>query len=123
MVTLKKNEAVKERLDQEINRVFPDRSNTGAENNYYEKIKKRQILIVEQIRDWDFEKNKEEIESIDRYLKTQINPKDMGKAELDMIRNFEEMCILIQKNNSVVAKDMTVMEFYSMLALIKKKKL
>ena len=47
----------------------------------------------------------------------------MGKAELDMIRNFEEMCILIQKNNSVVAKDMTVMEFYSMLALIKKKKL
>lgn len=75
------------------------------------------------MRDWDFEKNKEEIESIDRYLKTQINPKDMGKAELDMIRNFEEMCILIQKNNSVVAKDMTVMEFYSMLALIKKKKL
>ena len=92
------------------------------ETNYYEKIKQRTILIGEQIIE-DDEHNKESIEEINRWLAGQIRPRDLVKAELDMIKSFEEMCVIIQKEGHGRVKDMTVMEFYTVIGLIKKKKI
>jgi pectate lyase len=54
---------------------------------------------------------------------SQIRPRDISKSELEMIKNFEEMCLLIQKEGNVIAKNMTIMEFYTMMSLVKKKKI
>ncbi len=91
-------------------------------SNYYEKIKQRNILIGEQLIA-DDEHNKEQIDEINRWLAGQVRPRDLAKVELEMIRSFEEMCIMITKEGNVKAKEMTVIEFYTMIGLIKKKKI
>ncbi|MCK9220200.1 MAG: hypothetical protein M0P47_09150 [Bacteroidales bacterium] len=67
--------------------------------------------------------HEQEIEAINKWLASQVRPRDVAKAELEMIRSFEEMCLMIQKEGNVVAKNMTVMEFYTMISLVKKKKI
>lgn len=65
--------------------------------------------------------HQQDIDAIDRWIKSQIRPRNLIKAETEMIKSFEELCLLIQKHGNVKAKEMTVVEFYTMLSLVKKK--
>lgn len=102
--------------------MFPAHFSRAEEYNYYSKLKEQAILKGENILNPSDEKQKK-IEEIQRWLQAQIRPKDVSNAEMNMERTFEEMCIVIRKHANVNIKDMTVYEFYTLLDLMKNKKL
>jgi hypothetical protein len=73
--------------------------------------------------DEELRKISDGIASVDEWIASQIRPKDITRSERSIEQGFEEMCLLIQKNTSAKVKEMTVIEFYTMLSLIKKKKI
>jgi hypothetical protein len=64
-----------------------------------------------------------EIEEINRWIVSQIKPKDVTKEEMTMEKNYEELCLLLGKHTNLPVKSMTVFEYYTLLSLIKQKKI
>lgn len=63
------------------------------------------------------------VDEIDKWMITQIKPKNVTKDEMQMEKSYEEMCLLLSKHSTVPVKKMTVYEFYTLMSLIKQKKL
>jgi hypothetical protein len=63
------------------------------------------------------------IEEINRWIVSQIKPKDVAKEEMLLEKNYEELCILLGKHTNQQVKQMTVFEYYTLLSLIKQKKI
>jgi hypothetical protein len=63
------------------------------------------------------------IEEINRWIVSQIKPKDVAKEEMLLEKNYEELCILLGKHTNQMVKRMTVFEYYTLLSLIKQKKI
>lgn len=64
----------------------------------------------------------EEIKKHERYFVSQIKPKEfMGGAsvELKIERDFEKLCIVLEKHTTRNVKKLTVREFYALLSHIK----
>lgn len=102
--------------------MFPDQFNRSNEYNYWEKIKQRSILLVDETLQPSEEK-KVQIDEINRWIVTQIKPKDVSKEEMTIEKNYEELCILLGKHTNQPVKQMTVFEYYTLLSLIKSKKI
>ena len=102
--------------------VFPEHFNRSSEYNYYSKIKQRAILLSETVLAPTDEKEKE-IEEINEWIVKQIKPKAIEKEEKALEKNYEELCILLSKHTNIPVKKMTVFEYYTLLDLIKKKKI
>ena len=105
-----------------LEKIFPDQFNRSKEYNYWEKIKRRAILVVEDTLQPDEDKAKM-IDEINKWIVSQIKPKDVAKEEMLLEKNYEELCILLGKHTSQPVKRMTVFEYYTLLSLIKQKKL
>lgn len=63
------------------------------------------------------------IEEINKWIVTQIKPKDVTREEREMDRSYEEVCLLLARHTNKEVKRMTVFEFYTLLHLIKQKKI
>ena len=101
---------------------FPGRFSNGLQREYASKLKYKVLLeLSEIITDKD---EKEKIEKAYRELMTMAKPMNFSGAEgaeVRHIKTFEELCYLINTENSNPAKSMTTLEFFSALGLIKKK--
>lgn len=102
--------------------MFPSQFSRSEEYNYFSKLKELAILTGENAIEQNDEKQKK-IDEIKRWMQAQIRPKDVSRAEIEMERSNEEMCLIIRKHANVNVKEMTVFEFYTLLDLMKNKKL
>jgi len=67
----------------------------------------------------------EEIKKIEKYFVSQIKPKDFttsANVELKLERDFEKLCIVLEKHTNRDVKRLTVKEFYALLSYIKEQK-
>lgn len=64
----------------------------------------------------------DEIKRIEQYFVNQIKPKEFtgpGSLELKIERDYEKLCIVLEKHTTRDVKRMTVKEFYALLSYIK----
>jgi len=114
-------DSVKKKIDKELNLYFPSQFDSTAQKEYHDKLKQRALIQLRGIQEG--KDTAEEIKELDDFLLTFTKPEIFyGKdsAEIKYDKEFEEMCLLLQKELSIDISKATVMEFYSSLALLKK---
>ena len=115
-------EAVKKKIDKELNLYFPGRFDDAALKDYFEKLKNKTWLQLDTIINGT--NNTEKIDKIDSYLLTLSKPKAFsGKenAEIEYDKQFEEMCLFIQSELNINVDSINVLQFYTSFDFIKKK--
>lgn len=113
-------ESLKKKIDEDLTLYFKNEFETSNIKEYYDKLKKRTLLqLNELINEVD---EITEIEKIDDALILFFNPKDFGSGsvEVEYDTNFETMCLVISQRLNLNPKDMNVMEFYSSFEYVKK---
>lgn len=114
-------ESIKKKVETELSLYFPGLFDDAAVKEYYDRIRQRTILKLKEIIEGEDYGSK--IEEIDSFLLTLSKPKVFsGKdsAEIAYEKQFEEMCLFLQKELSVEPKSMTTLKFYIAFEHIKK---
>ena len=114
-------ESIKKKIDQELVLYFPTQFDSAAVKEYYDRVQSKALLQLDGvIRGND---NKKKIEAINDFLLYFAKPQIFfGKdsAEIKYDKDFEEMCLFLQKELSLNIEETTVMQFYTSLGYIKK---
>lgn len=114
-------QSVKKKIDTELEMYFPDNFVNPKEKEAYDKLKLRTMLVLEGL---IYDKNNaESIEHIDTFMLSLHKPNSFDGAksiEIKYDKQFETACICISQKTGLVAKDMTVLQFYSAVDSIKK---
>ena len=116
-------EAVKKKIDEELQMYFPDMFDDAAVKEYYDDLKKRTLLVLQQIISGESDDAAEEIHKITLALITYNNPNIFsgpGNVEIQHDKSFEDMCLILSQKLHVHAKSHTVLEFYNAFEYIKK---
>lgn len=114
-------ESIKKKINQELELYFPGRFNDVHVKEYYDKLKERTLLMLDEL--INEKSNKFKIERIDDFLLELSKPQLFsGKesAEIKYDKQFNEMCIFLTEQLSVDVKKMSVLEFYNSFEYIKK---
>lgn len=105
---------LKARLDEELMTYFPEMFATSIEKNQTELLRKRAMLqLAEIIDDVD---NSEPIRALDGQIYAMTDTRNFeGKAsaEVELDKQFEEMCLVLAKEFGGKVKEYSVMEFYT----------
>ena len=111
----------KKKLTTELETYFPSDFCSPKEKEVYDRLKQRTALVLDGItNDKD---NSESIHEIDAYLFSLYKPKSFSGStsiEIQYDKQFETTCMLISQKTGLVAKKMTVLEFYNTLGNIEK---
>lgn len=113
---------LKKKVDDELSTYFPNSFGDSAkEKQAYDKLKQKALLVLDEIiNDTD---NSEQIIEINEYMFSLYKPKSFYGSESVEVKHdkqFEMSCALIGQELHINAKNMTVLEFYSALDIIKK---
>lgn len=114
-------EVIKKKLTTELETYFPGDFDSTREKEAYSKLKMKIILQLEEIA--EDEDNATEIDRIDDFLFNLHTPKKfIGKdsEEIKYDKQFESACLVISQKTGLKAKDLSVLEFYNTLAILKK---
>ena len=102
---------------------FPSLFENSEIKEYYDKLRKRTLLILKNIINKDDEKDTlKEIEDITTQLITYFSPNKFSgneNFEVNYDKQFENMCLILSKHLHVNAKKMSVLEFYNSFEYIK----
>lgn len=102
---------------------FPRLFDDAALKEYYDKLKKRTIVVLRTIIDGRAtEADAKEIDSITAELITYFNPQVYSGSdgvEIKHDRQFENMCLILSQNLHVEPKRFTVLEYYNAFEYIK----
>lgn len=112
---------LKKKLQTELVLYFPAEFESAKEKDIYQKLKQKVIYELQEIS--DNVDNTKQIAEIDNYLFSLYKPKSFfGKdsVEITYDKQFETSCILISKETGLYIKNMTVLQYYNALELIKK---
>lgn len=114
---------VKKKLGRELDTFFPAEFNTSAVKEFYSKLKKQTLLILQSVRTGaDLS---EQIKAIDEFFLLQLRPQNFHGpqgAEVQTIKRYEEMCILLTYHQMTTdPKNMTTLAFFQALEVIKAK--
>ena len=113
----------KKKIDEEMMMYFPSLFENSEIKEYYDKLRKRTLLILKNIINKDDEKDTlKEIEDITTQLITYFSPNKFsgnGNFEVNYDKQFENMCLMLSKHLHVNAKKMSVLEFYNSFEYIK----
>lgn len=111
-------ERLKKKIEYEFEAYFPKLSGGGLIREYYARLKRRTLLILESIED-NSDKLQKEIEEITDYLLLSIKPKIYGGSnglEVRYKRGFEQACNLITHYKlSTHPRELTTLAFYEAL--------
>ena len=114
-------QSVKKKIEDELDIYFPGRFDDSPVKEYYDKLKHRTLLELDEIiRKKD---NSDLIEKVDYYLLSLAKPKVFsGKesAEIKFDKQFEEMCLFLIKELSMNMDNTTVLQFYNAFDYFKK---
>lgn len=112
----------KKKISEEVEVYFPAMVDTATGKEYYTRLKKRSLLILDDI----INRTKSHATEIDRLTATMITSSKPlsfsgdNNAELKHDTNFEQTCITISKELHTNAKHMTVIEYYNALDYLNK---
>ena len=112
---------VKKKLAFELETYFPSEFNSAKEKEVYDKLKQRTILVLQGIA--NNTNTSAEVADIDSYLFSLYTPKSFigaSSVEIKYDKQFETTCMLISQKTNMIAKAMTVLEFYNALSNIEK---
>ena len=116
-------EAVKKKIDEELQMYFPRLFDDATLKEYYAKLKQRTIVVLRTIIDGRAtEADAKEIDDITAELITYFNPQTFTGSESVEIRHdrqFENMCLILSQNLHVDPKKFTVLEYYNAFEYIK----
>lgn len=115
-------ETIKKKIDDDLVQFFPALFDEASVKEYYDKMRKRTLKILDEIINGKTDEKKEEIERITNELITYINPysfSGQASAEIEFDRQFERMCHIISYHLNVSPKNYTVTEYYSAFEYIK----
>lgn len=110
----------KKKIEEQLEVFFPALTNSARVNEYYLLLKRRTLAVLGYILEG---KPQEEIEVWDEKMFLLFEPKTFsGKdgEEVRFIRRFEETCVLLGQQMAKDPKQMTVVEFYFALEIVKK---
>lgn len=114
-------ETVKKKIDTELLLYFPQKFETSGVKEFYDDIKKRVELALDDIIDGT--DNSKAINALDDKLIGKYKPKAFygsESAEIQYNKNFEDMCLLLDNRLHVQSKRMTTMEFYNAFEYLRK---
>lgn len=112
---------LKKKISGEVETYFPEDFMGAKEKDTYDKLKSRTLLVLQSITEGV--DNDAQIEAIDTALISIFPPKSFAgssSVEVKYMKQFEDACFLISQKTGVDAKQMTVLQFYSVLNNIKK---
>jgi hypothetical protein len=115
-------ESVKKKIEEELTVYFPEQFEDAGVKEYYDILKRRTLYVLEEVQGEDREK---EIQGIDNRLLMMNKPKSFsgkGNSEVGFDKNYEEMNIIISQQLSVDPKNMTVVQYYTVLEYLRNKK-
>lgn len=113
-------EWLKKKVELELNTYFPGNFINPKEKEAYDKIKNRVLLVLDSIITGN--DNSIKIEAIDIALTMMNTPKSfIGAESMEVIydKQFETACLLIAQETSLNAKNMTALQFYNTLEILK----
>ena len=100
---------------------FRDFSDNAETKEYYDGIKHRALLMLDEI--VNEKDNTDEIENITTNLITFFKPLIFGgseSVEINHDKNFNDMCLVLSMEMNIKPKEMTVLEFYNAVEALKK---
>ena len=95
---------------------FPTLFDDVDTREYYDIMKRRTLAILGQITDGESEERKKAIDELTERMVLYIKPKVFAgsqSVEIAHDKNFESLCLTIQRETHADAKKMTVLEFYN----------
>lgn len=118
-------EAVKKKIDGEIDAYFPKLFDSAAVKEYYDMLRRRTLTLLEGILSGDVEGKTPEVARLTRALLTHTTPRRFSGSdnfEADYDRQFDTMSFTISEHLNVGdPKGLTVREYYSAFELVQKK--
>jgi hypothetical protein len=115
-------EAVKKKIDNELNLYFPSSFEDVTIKEYFDQLKKRTILVLDSI--ITGESKEREIQKITELLITYTKPHSFNgsnSVEIKHDKEFEDMCLLLSEKLHIDLKKFTVLEYYNAFEYLKKK--
>ena len=116
-------EAVKKKIDNELNIYFPDVFDNVMEKEYYDLMKRRTQAMLDAVLNGDTEEQREVIGRLTDELVMFSKPRSFtGKdsAEVAYDKQYEDMCLTMSQQLHQDPKKYTVMEYYNAYGYIKK---
>ncbi len=118
-------DSVKKKIDAEITLYFPNLNEDSDVKDYYEKVRKRTLLVLQNI--MAGESRPDETSDVDRlttelicYMHPQVF-NGSASVEIQFDRQFENLCLTLAGQLNVNPKDYTVLEFYNAFEYLKEK--
>lgn len=116
-------EAVKKKIDRELQIYFPRLFDDATVKEYYDQLKRRTVLILQTIIDGGSQPEREkEIDDITAELITYFNPKSFSgsdSVEIEQDKQFEKMCLMLSQHLHTAPKNMSVLAYYNAFEYIK----
>lgn len=112
----------KKKLDDELRAYFPHLFDSAPVKEYYDKLKRRTLLIIKKLTDGISEAEEKELESLTTDLILFSDPQSFSGSdnlEIQQDKQFENACLVISQNTHTDPKKFTVLEYYNALFFIK----
>lgn len=109
-------EAAKKKLDDELQMYFPQIFDDANIKEYFDKLKIRTLLALQNIIKGETQERQNEIDRITTDLITYNKPRPFSgvdNQEVQYDKNFERMCATLCQHIHIEPKKNTVMEFYN----------
>ena len=108
-------DSVKKKIDEELTLFFPDIFDDTSEKEFYDLMKKRTVARLQNIIDGEDAERNAEIERLTEQMILFAKPKTFNgseSVEIKQDKDFESLCLTIQKETTADVKRMNTMEFY-----------
>lgn len=108
------HEAVKKKIDQDLVRVFPKIFDDATVKDYYDRLRKRTLLVLQGIVD-GVASVRDDIERLTDDLLVWSRPTEFEgreNAEVRYDRQFENVCVVMAQHLHLNPKDYTVQEYF-----------
>ena len=116
-------DSVKKKIDDDLTLYFPDLFDDVTVREYYDAMKRRTVAVLQNIIEGETEDRQKAIERLTEQMVLYTKPKCFTGRQSEEIRHdkdFESLCLTIQKETGADPKRMTVLEFYNAYEYIRK---
>lgn len=115
-------EESKKKLDSELQVYFPQLFDSAPVKGYYDKLKRRALLIIKKLTEELTPDEEKELDSLTTDLIIFSEPQSFSgpdSFEVQQDKQFENACLAISQSTNVNPKKFTVLEYYNALFFIK----
>jgi hypothetical protein len=109
-------QAVKKKIDDDLMLYFPSLFDSTDEKEYYDMMKRRAQMELEQITDGDSEERRARITELEDRMVTAVKPRTFTGRDAFGVQHdkaYMKMCLMISSNLNADATRMTVLEYYT----------